>query len=454
MRNGARIAAAGGCLAVLAACWTVSDAWRAGGSDDGGSPDATTDGGPEGGPPDGSPKDVVIEVAPADANFVYNDISDPSFWQLFDLTTINPAATGYVGAVFDGRYVYYVPYGAGSAGLVVRYDVAGAGAQDPFALAQAYAAWDISTVSPNAKGFAGAVFDGRYVYFVPIGAGSGSGVLARYDTTKPFGATASLEVVDLTAVVSDKRAAGFVGAVFDQDAGTIYFVPNLQGAFLVRYHTALPLDAAASYETYPETTGASAFWGGVFDGRYVYYSPASGANNKMLRYDTTGSLSSPGSYAIFDPSTIVGAASGYLGILFDGRYVTLVPNRPSALSAQYDTRAGDFLDAASYSLFNVASLDGSPAQFAGGAFDGTRIVFAPGTGGIVEGHGAQSVFDAASSWGGMDLTKLASPLASHAVGFSGATFDGRYIYLVPQKNGVIARFDARTPRGPWGPGSP
>ena len=48
---------------------------------------------------------------------------------------------------------------------------------------------------------------------------------------------------------------------------------------------------------------------------------------------------------------------------------------------------------------------------------------------------------AGPSWTALDTTSLK---ASAAVYF-GAAYDGRYVYLVPDSNGTVARFDAKTP---------
>ena len=55
---------------------------------------------------------------------VYHDMTNPAFWSTFDLTVVSPSAKGFVGAAFDGRYVYLVPANNGSRhGLVTRQNV-------------------------------------------------------------------------------------------------------------------------------------------------------------------------------------------------------------------------------------------------------------------------------------------------------------------------------------------
>ena len=46
--------------------------------------------------------------------------------------------------------------------------------------------FDTTTVNSNSTGFTGGVFDGRYIYLVPYNNGSIFGQITRYDTTRPF----------------------------------------------------------------------------------------------------------------------------------------------------------------------------------------------------------------------------------------------------------------------------
>jgi hypothetical protein len=89
---------------------------------------------------------------------------------------------GYIGAAFDGRYVYFVPWNDGTSyhGKVLRYDT-----QGNFSNSASWSAYDAGNTSPltNTKGYVGAVFDGRYVYFAPYGdGGTYHGRVLRYDT--------------------------------------------------------------------------------------------------------------------------------------------------------------------------------------------------------------------------------------------------------------------------------
>ncbi|MDE2218414.1 MAG: tail fiber domain-containing protein [Patescibacteria group bacterium] len=190
---------------------------------------------------------------------------------VYDTTAVNANSKGFMGAVFDGRYVYFVPYNNGvPSGQITRYDTTGS-----FTASGSYAVYDTTAVNANSKGFEGAVFDGRYVYFVPNNNGVYSGQITRYDTTGSFTASGSYAVYDTTAVNANSK--GFMGAVFD--GRYVYFVPNYNGVpsgQITRYDTTGSFTASGSYAVY-DTTAVNAnskvFEGAVFDGRYVYFVP-------------------------------------------------------------------------------------------------------------------------------------------------------------------------------------
>jgi len=75
--------------------------------------------------------------------------------------------------------VYFVPNenAAGYDGLVARYDTHGT-----FSSPAAWSTFDTTLVGTNAKSFIGAVFDGQYLYFAPNGFGS-TGTVARFRAT-------------------------------------------------------------------------------------------------------------------------------------------------------------------------------------------------------------------------------------------------------------------------------
>jgi hypothetical protein len=93
--------------------------------------------------------------------------ASPAAWTQFDLRGLNIAAEDaiyvqYFGSALDGRYLYFAPYAATT--IAVRFDTSRS-----FTDPASWARFDLSTFNPGGLlGFQGAVFDGEYVYFVPF----------------------------------------------------------------------------------------------------------------------------------------------------------------------------------------------------------------------------------------------------------------------------------------------
>jgi hypothetical protein len=148
---------------------------------------------------------------------------DPEGW------THGPQLTdGFAGGVFDGRWVYFVPstqgvdvptLGAHAAAFDTK-----APAPDSFGSAQAWKAFDVGQLGTNARGFRTGAFDGRFVYLVPFGDGT-SDLLVRYDTTGVFDEPSwwkAQAIEDLSG--APQSAHGYGSAVFD--GRYVYFLPR------------------------------------------------------------------------------------------------------------------------------------------------------------------------------------------------------------------------------------
>ena len=109
----------------------------------------------------------------------------------------------------------------------------------------------------------------------------------------------------------------------------------------------------------------------------------------------------------------------------------------------------DITDLGNWETFDISSyvLDdaGDLPAFVAGAFDGRYVYFAPqrvgytdALMGLVLRYDTTKTFSDAGSWQSFDT---ASMLDSHASGFGGIGFDGKYVYLTPAYNSVAVRFD-------------
>ena len=206
----------------------------------------------------------------------------------------------YDGAVFDGRHIYFVPLT--ECGNMLRYDT-----RKPFGEASSWRARNIiEATDPRISMCVGAVFDGRYVYYVPYGDNTS---VVRYDTEVSFDADASWESRDV-ADTSGLECRGFDGANFD--GRYIYFVPFFSGSpddsgfhcHVLWYDTSKDFhndgawSAADGSRMAPPNPGG--FNGGAFDGRFLYFAPwrkdqepgdptGDGSifpHGQVLRYDT------------------------------------------------------------------------------------------------------------------------------------------------------------------------
>jgi hypothetical protein len=279
-------------------------------------------------------------------------------WSTINLTrasgTQDLTVPGFAGTAFDGRYVYFAPTTVGqlsgdaiASGKATRFD-----SQADFTKAASWSSFDLTTVSAGAAGFAGAVFDGRYLYFAPH---SQTHALAvRYDTQADFATGASWETFETTSL--NQYAGGFQGAVFD--GRYIYFVPTLGGityhAVIARYDTQASFTSASAWTAYDtialnnDNFSTWAFDGGVFDGRYVYFIPR--GDGPLVRVDTTADFSSNDAWSNVELLPFASATGGFSGGAFDGRYLYLVPNALGP-ALRFDAGASASLPAANKGSF-------------------------------------------------------------------------------------------------------
>ncbi len=355
----------------------------------------------------------------ADADMeTYSALDDPTEWSFF-----NAGVASFEGAAFDGRFVYF---GCQGSGKVLRYDTS-----QVFTAPVAWSVFNTTSLTGlTQEAFSGATFDGTYVYFVPRVANAAdggnltfSGEVVRFDTRQP--------------------------GAFEADAGT--------GAWSVFDTTTLPQDDGNPVGSFGQAT---------FDGHYVYFIPTGGPladggflrDGLVARFDPTGdaSLTSPAHWSVFDTATTNPAAVGFLGGVFDGRFLYAVPfrtagNLANGLAVRFDVTA-PFQDAAAWSSFNLAAnVNPSAATFQTGAFDGRYVYFAPSSGTLATRFDTQSGFASAASWSTYDLVNVISASAgdagivTNAAHFADIAFDGRYLYFSSNFIGdpIVVRYDTQ-----------
>ncbi|MEQ1897986.1 MAG: hypothetical protein ABL971_11435 [Vicinamibacterales bacterium] len=372
---------------------------------------------------------------------------------------------GFKGGIFDGRYSHFIPNFNGNS-EVMRYDTTA-----PFTAAASWATFDPNP--PSGGGYVGGAFDGRYVYFAPYRNGSLSiGEVLRYDTQSPFTSQASWSTFDPSANDVGTSPKGYWGAFFD--GRYIYFSPEHQTGSIqehgevLRYDTTLPFNQAASWLTYDAGahgvgTDPDGYKGIASDGTYLYFVPywnGTASHGEVLRYDRRGAFDVASSWATYTPAAngVGNIAKGFEGAVFDGRYLYFVPNYagfgPNAYHGEvlrYDTLA-PFQTASSWTAFDPGSngVGTDPDGYNGATFDGRYIYFAPtnnGTGphGEVLMYDTTRPFNSAASW--LTYDPGARGIGADPDGFAGTIFDNRYIYFVPDRNetgvpgGEVLRYD-------------
>jgi hypothetical protein len=420
---------------------------------------AKSDAGKDGARDAGNERDVGrVDSTTIDAT-TYPTFDNSSEWSTFNAAGISPEAVGFAGGTFDGRYVYLAPVDDMTA---VRYDTT-----ESFTSTGSWTSFDTTSlidagtkpeggaIYDGGAEFLGSAFDGKYVYLLP-GAGPPA-FAARVDTKATFTTPSSWETFDLAGLAGG-NAYGFGGGAFD--GRYVYMVPN-QTNILARYDTHAPFGGTGGgWSTFnlgklaDSGTSFYSFMGAVFDGRYLYLVPGDFFSVAM-RYDTTGPLASPSSWSSFDVSTVNFNARGFAGGAFDGRYIYYVPHQ-NGVVFRYDTTSTTFGDPAGWSFFNTVKVKFLAKGYFGGAFDGRYVYFVPSVdpagyyyyselpSGLAVRYDTTESFFSLTAWSTFDTSMLAN-----AQGFQGAVFDGQYLYFVPNNNsakdGIVARFQARTP---------
>jgi hypothetical protein len=313
---------------------------------------------------------------------------NPGDWSYYDTSTLNPASKGFINGTFDGRYIYFAPYLNGQHfGQVTRLDT-----KNEFTDSESWSFFNTTQLNPNSKGFVSAIFDGRYVYFVPyqLDMKTCHGQVTRYDTRGDFQNESSWHFFDMTQLHPDYK--GYHAAIFD--GRFVYFIPYVSEIDPLTHHgNIIQLDTQGDFfhtqswvcfntsEIFPKSVG---FIGGTYVGQYIYFAPYHNGDSRygqIVRYNTKASFSNPQSWDAFDTTIIHENSRGFFGAIFDGRFIYFVPhcrgeNLYHGQITRYDTN-GSFTSLKSWTVFDTQSLHENNKGFIGGAFDGKYIYFAP-----------------------------------------------------------------------------
>lgn len=311
---------------------------------------------------------------------------DPAAWDSFDSALVDGSSRGFVDGIFDGRYLYLIPFCNGvHHGQVTRYDT-----RLPFGEAASWTVFDTMALHPHSRGFVSGCFDGRYLYLAPyqLDHVTHHGQVTRYDTEAGFTDPAAWQVFDTAAVDPDSR--GFHSALSAGDY--VYFVPYFRGGgqysgMLARYDRRLPFDSASAWTCVDLTAfdaGSKGFIGAVCHDHMLYLAPymdGGDRHGRVARYDTRLPVNDAASWKVFDCARVDQGSRGFFGALCDGRHLYLVPHCRGV--GQYhgqltrcDLAAG-FDDPSSWSFCDIGAIDPNGRGFIGGALLGGYLYLAP-----------------------------------------------------------------------------
>jgi hypothetical protein len=416
--------------------------------------------------PDLTPLEIMSELSSPDLPTHPDPFKTATAWSAYNAgKTDSLLSTGYFGSVFDGRYVYFVPNRQMQFhGIVLRYDT-----KADFKQASSWSAYDAGmTDGLNTKGYGGAVFDGRYVYFIPFtDDNSRHGRVLRYDTHRDFRQTTSWSAYD-AGMTDGLVCRGFVGAVIV--GRYIYLSPfgynPIAHGRVVRYDTQGDFKKAASWSAYDadKTDGLNSigYYGLASDGRYVYFVPFNDGTNYhgiMLRYDTLSDFKKAASWSAYDASKIDGLDTvGYKWAEFDGRYIYYVPFRKDATNThgivlRYDTQ-GDFKKASSWQAYDAGQVQSlETTGYVGAIFDQRYLYFVPYSQGTNQFHAKMLRYDTQGDFKHADSWSSHEPSHTDGLttkGYKGAAFDGTYVYFTPYNNGnafsgIVLRYRPHSP---------
>jgi hypothetical protein len=371
----------------------------------------------------------------------YNDLKNASYWTSFDTTTIAAGDKGFAGVQYDpvANHLYLVPSGATTP--VVAYNTN----SDAFTNAsQGWQSFDVTTLTPQPKGFNGGAYDGfEFTWF----AGT-TGICVQYDDAMAFGlasAWASFDATQLTPAPSG--FAGAIGGPMQTPAGTGYgalFVPATNGV-VAQYADTTDFTSAANWASFDLKTISprlTHFHGGVRV-KITYYLVPSGDTLAAAWNGQSGGPLNLG-WSTFDLAALNAGVSDFQTATTDGRYVYFGPGAGASTGAsavRYDTTQ-PFTSASAWQT----SIYNSIATTTGMAWDGRYIYFSSANSTVVRYDTQKSFTSDATAWTAVDVSNF---ITANNIAFNGMTGDGRYLYFVPDTFSTVARFDAKFP--PYGP---
>jgi hypothetical protein len=297
---------------------------------------------------------------------------------------------------------------------------------------------DLANIRHEISGFNGGAFDGkRYLYLVP---GGNISLVARYDVGMALDQPDSWRFFDVRQVAD---VGGLSKAAYD--GRYLYFSPNVR-VVAARYDTQSDFEDAGSWTAFALGNDAGVvpgseaiFNGAIHDGTGIVFVPSelnSGSSSYAVRYETDGDFQDAASWTGF----AVAGGPGFAGGVAANGAVYLAPY---AVAARWQTdKAFDDPDAWAYLKPSELAPEANVGPFTGAVFDGRRVWYVPNATSTVVGYDTLRPFDGKGSWAFVPIAPELAPDASgKAYGtFNGGAFDGRFVYFAPA-DGRVIRFE-------------
>lgn len=297
-----------------------------------------------------------------------------SSYDYFDLETLNANCKSFIGGAYHSGYIYLANNDYGEN---VRYNV-----ELPFDDSASWEVFDTEDIAAGVKGYQGIVATPTHLYYIPYSNGSAHGQLTRFDVTGDFTNSSNWEYFDMTTVDAD--AKGFAGGVFDGRYVYLAGFNNPSRETTIRYDTLADFSTSGSYTSFETTdinANARGYIGMSFDGRYVYYSPFLGsvAHGLALRFDSQGTFTNTSDWELFDITTVDANAKGYIGMSQDARYVYYTPRGASGgsgLVTRYD-KSKTFQSTEAWEIFDLEDIQVGAGGYVGGVAIGDSVYLSP-----------------------------------------------------------------------------